>query len=71
MHRQILLAEALPQWEKFTPHAVAACAVATARARGSEAKSSVLSLYVYGKIKEPHCRQRWPPVIEKKAARHS
>jgi nucleotide-binding universal stress UspA family protein len=44
---------ALQQWEEFTPHALTARAVAIALAQGSRAKLSVLSVYDYGKIKEP------------------
>ena len=53
MYQQILLAVALQQWEEFTPHALAARDVAAALAKGSGAKLSVLSVYDYGKIKEP------------------
>ena len=53
MYEQILLAVALQQWEEFTPHALAAREVAAALAKGSGAKIAVLSVYNYGKIKEP------------------
>src|SRR5687767_13163880 len=53
MYQQILLAVALQQWEESTPHALAARDVAAALAKGSGAKLSVLSVYDYGKIKEP------------------
>jgi nucleotide-binding universal stress UspA family protein len=44
---------ALQQWEAFSPHALAAREVATALAKGSGATLAVLSVYNYGKIKEP------------------
>jgi nucleotide-binding universal stress UspA family protein len=53
MYQQILLAVALQQWEELTPHALAARDVAAALAKGSGDKLSVLSVYDYGKIKEP------------------
>jgi nucleotide-binding universal stress UspA family protein len=53
MFQQILLAVALQQWEEFTLHALAAREVAAAQAKGSGAKLTVLSIYDYGKIKEP------------------
>jgi universal stress protein A len=53
MSQQILLAVALQQWEEFTPHALAAREIAAALAKGSGDKLSVLSVYDYGKIKEP------------------
>jgi len=53
MSQHILLAVALQQWEEFTPHALTAREVAVALAQGSRAKLSVLSVYDYGKIKEP------------------
>ena len=53
MYQRILLAVALQQWEEFTPHALAAREVAAALAKGSGAKIAVLSVYNYGKIKEP------------------
>jgi nucleotide-binding universal stress UspA family protein len=53
MYQQILLPVALQQWEEFTPHALAAREVAAVLAKGSGAKLSVLSVYDYGKIKEP------------------
>jgi nucleotide-binding universal stress UspA family protein len=53
MYQQILLPVALQQWDEFTPHALAAREVAAAIAKGSGAKLSVLSVYDYGKIKEP------------------
>jgi nucleotide-binding universal stress UspA family protein len=53
MYQQILLAVALQEWEEFTPQALAAREVAVALAKGSGAKLLVLSVYDYGKIKEP------------------
>jgi nucleotide-binding universal stress UspA family protein len=53
MYQQILLPVALQEWEEFTPHAVAAREVAVALAKGSGATLLVLSVYDYGKIKEP------------------
>jgi nucleotide-binding universal stress UspA family protein len=53
MYQQILLAVALQQWEEFTPHALAARDVAAALAKGSGDELAVLSVYDYGKIKEP------------------
>ena len=53
MYQQILLPVALQQWDEFTPHALAAREVAAAIAKGSGARLSVLSVYDYGKIKEP------------------
>jgi nucleotide-binding universal stress UspA family protein len=53
MSKQILLAVALQQWEEFTPHALAAREVAASLAKGSGDRLSVLSVYDYGKIKEP------------------
>jgi nucleotide-binding universal stress UspA family protein len=53
MSQHILLAVALQQWEEFTPHALTAREMAVALAQGSRAKLSVLSVYDYGKIKEP------------------
>jgi nucleotide-binding universal stress UspA family protein len=53
MYQQILLAVALQQWEESTPHALAARDVAAVLAKGAGAKLSVLSVYDYGKIKEP------------------
>jgi len=53
MYQQILLAVALQQWEEFTPHALAARNVAAALTKGSGGELVVLSVYDYGKIKEP------------------
>jgi nucleotide-binding universal stress UspA family protein len=53
MYQQILLAVALQQWEDATPHALAARDVAAALATSSGDKLTVLSVYEYGKIKEP------------------
>jgi nucleotide-binding universal stress UspA family protein len=53
MYQQILLAVALQQWEEFTPHALTARDVAVTLAKGAGAKLTVLSVYDYGKIKEP------------------
>jgi nucleotide-binding universal stress UspA family protein len=53
MSQQILLAVALQQWDAFTPHALTAREVAVALAKGYGAKLAVLSVYDYGKIKEP------------------
>jgi nucleotide-binding universal stress UspA family protein len=53
MFQQVLLAVALQQWEEFTPHALTAREVAVALAKGAGAKLSILSVYDYGKIKEP------------------
>jgi nucleotide-binding universal stress UspA family protein len=53
MSQQILLAVALQQWDEFTPHALTAREVAVALAKGTGAKLAVLSVYDYGKIKEP------------------
>jgi nucleotide-binding universal stress UspA family protein len=53
MYHQILLAVALQQGEEFTLHALAARQVAVTLAKGSGARSSVLSVYDYGDIKEP------------------
>jgi nucleotide-binding universal stress UspA family protein len=53
MYQQILLAVALQQSEEFTVHALAARQVAATMASGSGATLSVLSVYDYGKIKEP------------------
>lgn len=53
MYQQILLAVALQEWEEFTPQALAAREVAVTLAKGSGAKLLVLSVYDYGKIKEP------------------
>ncbi len=47
MYQHILLAVALPPWEEFSPHAVAAREAAVALARGSGARLSVLSVYDY------------------------
>ena len=47
MYQHILLAVALPPWEAFSPHAVAAREAAVALARGSGAPLSVLSVYDY------------------------
>jgi nucleotide-binding universal stress UspA family protein len=53
MAQQILLAVALQKWDEFTPHALTAREVAVALAKGMGAKLAVLSVYDYGKIKEP------------------
>jgi nucleotide-binding universal stress UspA family protein len=53
MFQQILLAVALQQGEVFTPHVLTAREVAVSLAKGCGAKLSVLSVYDYGKIKEP------------------
>jgi nucleotide-binding universal stress UspA family protein len=53
MSQHILLAVALQHWEEFTPHALSAREVAVTLAKGSGAKLSVLSIYEYGKMKEP------------------
>lgn len=53
MYQQILLAVALQQSEEFTPQALAARQVAATLASGSGASLAVLSVYDYGKIKEP------------------
>ncbi len=53
MSQQILLAVALQQWDAFTSHALTAREVAVALAKGCGAKLAVLSVYDYGKIKEP------------------
>lgn len=53
MSQQILLAVALQQWDAFTPHALTAREVAVALTKGCGAKLTVLSVYDYGKIKEP------------------
>jgi universal stress protein A len=53
MYQQILLAVALQQWEDLTSHALAARDVAAALAKGSGDRLTVLSVYEYGKIKEP------------------
>jgi nucleotide-binding universal stress UspA family protein len=63
MNQQILLAVALQQWEEFTPHALAVREVAAALAKGYGAKLAVLSVYDYGKIKEP-------PLSAEQAARY-
>jgi nucleotide-binding universal stress UspA family protein len=63
MSQQILLAVALQQWDEFTPHALAAREAAAALAKGSGANLSVLSVYDYGKIKEP-------PLSVEQAARY-
>ena len=47
MYQHILLAVALPPWEEFSPHAVAAREAAVALAKGSGAHLSVLSVYDY------------------------
>jgi nucleotide-binding universal stress UspA family protein len=47
MYQHILLAVALQQWDKFSPHAVAAREAAVALAKGSGAQLSVLSVYDY------------------------
>jgi nucleotide-binding universal stress UspA family protein len=53
MSQQILLAVALQESEEFTPHDLAARGAAAALAKGEGDKLSVLSVYDYGKIKEP------------------
>jgi nucleotide-binding universal stress UspA family protein len=63
MSQQILLAVALQEWEEFTPHALAAREVAATLAKGSGDNLSVLSVYDYGKIKEP-------PLSAEQAARY-
>ena len=53
MSQQILLAVALQQGEAFMPHVLTAREVAVCLAKGCGGKLSVLSVYDYGKIKEP------------------
>jgi nucleotide-binding universal stress UspA family protein len=47
MYQHILLAVALPPWEAFSAHALAAREVAVALAKGAGARLSVLSVYAY------------------------